>query len=181
LKKSRYFSDLLTSYLDEIDDLVSDSEGKSVLQKRLQDKRGEMAALLSMIDFSPEMVAVVFYDAYGFRSADVMQRLALSEPDLPGFLTWAELKENLTVAAWAEGLIESSLKVQGGDAFLVATAALEFLRNKDTFAAPAAEAEAGNAPYGKEEGDEDGDGEADDLGEAGADWLAEQGFETLDR
>jgi hypothetical protein len=110
-----------------------------------------------------------------------MQRLALSEPDLPGFLTWAELKENLTVAAWAEGLIESSLKVQGGDAFLVATAALEFLRNKDTFAAPAAEAEAGNAPYGKEEGDEDGDDEADDLGEAGADWLAEQGFETLDR
>jgi hypothetical protein len=180
LKKSRYFSDLLRSYLDEIDDLVSDSEGKSVLQKRLQDKRLEMTALLSMIDFSPEMVAVVFYDAFGFRSADVMQRLALSEPELPGFLTWTELKETLTVAAWAEALIESSLKVQGGDAFLVATAALEFLRNKDTFAAPASEAEAGNAPHGKEEGDEDSDDEADDLGEAGADWLAEQGFETLD-
>ena len=29
--------------------------------------------------------------------------------------------------------------------------------------------------------DEDGgDDDADDLGEAGADWLAEQGFETLD-
>lgn len=175
MKKSRYFSDLLKSYLDEIDDLVTDSEGKSVLQKRLQDKRREMAALLSMIDFSPEMVAVVFYDAFGFRSADVMQRLVLSEPGLSGFLAWAELKENLAVAAWAEALIESSLKIQGGDAFLVTTAALEFLRNKDTFSASAPEPETGNAHDG-----EDGDDDAEDLGEAGADWLAEQGFETLE-
>jgi len=178
LKKSRYFSDLFKSYLDEIDDLVTDSEGKSVLQKRLQDKRREMVALLSMIDFSPEMVAVVFYDAFDFHSADVMQRLVLSEPELSGFLTWAELNENLTVAAWAESLVESSLKVQGGDAFLVATAALEFLRNKDTFAASASKHEADNAPG---EDDEDGDDEADDLGEAGSDWLAEQGFDTPDR
>ena len=175
MKKSRYFSDLLKSYLDEIDDLVTDSEGKSVLQRRLQDKRREMDALLSMIDFSPEMVAVVFYDAFGFRSADVMHRLVLNEPGFSTFLTWAELKENLTIATWAEPLIESSLKVQGGDAFLVATAALEFLRNKDTFAASASEPETDSARDG-----EDGDDEADDLGEAGADWLAEQGFETLD-
>ena len=179
MKKSRYFSDLLTSYLDEIDDLVTDSEGKSVLQKRLQDKRREMDALLSMIDFSPEMVAVVFYEAFSFPAANVMQQLVLNEPEFSAFLKWAELKKNLTIAAWAEPLIASTLKVQGGDAFLVATAALEFLRNKDTFVASAAEPEADNARNGED--GEDGDDEADDLGEAGADWLAEQGFETLEK
>ncbi len=177
MKKSRYFSDLFRSYLDEIDDLVTDSDGKSVLQKRLQDKRREMDALLSMIDFSPEMVAVVFYDAFGFRSADVMQRLVMSEPELADFLAWDALKDTLTVAPWAEALVESSLKVQGGDAFLVTTAALEFLRHKDTFAAPAEESKAESARDDEDGGDDD----ADDLGEAGADWLAEQGFETLDR
>jgi hypothetical protein len=179
LKKSRYFSDLFRSYLDEIDDLVTDSDGKSVLHKRLQDKRREMDALLSMIDFSPEMVAVVFYDAFGFRSADVMQHLLLSEPELADFLVWDALKDTLTVAPWAEALVESSLKVQGGDAFLVATAALEFLRKKESFAAPAGESKAERA-RDDEGGDDDAD-DADDLGEAGADWLAEQGFETLDR
>ena len=178
MKKSRYFSDLFRSYLDEIDDLVTDSDGKSVLQKRLRDKRREMDALLSMIDFSPEMVAVVFYDAFDFHSADVMQRLVLSEPELSGFLAWDALKENLTVAPWAEALVEASLKAPGGDGFLVATAALEFLRNRDTFAAPAEESRAERT---RDDEDGGGDDDADDLGEAGADWLAEQGFETLDR
>jgi hypothetical protein len=176
LKKSPYFSELFRSYLDEIDDLVSDSDGRPVLHRRLQDKRREMDALLSMIDFSPEMVAVVFYDAFGFRSAEVMHRLVLSEPELADFLAWDDLKGHLTLAPWAEALVESSLKVQGGDAFLVATAALEFLRHKDTFAAPAEEPKSESA----RDDEEDGDGDADDLGEAGADWLAEQGFETLD-
>ncbi|OZA41216.1 MAG: hypothetical protein B7X81_14350 [Hydrogenophilales bacterium 17-61-76] len=126
MKKSHYFTSLLRSYLDEIDDLVTDSEGKSVLQRRLKDKRQEMDAILAMIDYSPEMVAVVFYDAFGFPSADVMH-------------------------------------------------ALEFLRNKDTFAAPAARDEDDS------EQDEDGDDdEADDLGEAGSDWLSEQGFDNRD-
>jgi len=180
LKKSRYFAELFKSYLDEIDDLVTDSEGKSVLQKRLRDKRGEMDALLSMIDFSPEMVAVVFYDAFDFHSADVMQRLVLSEPDSPDFIAWDDLNAHLTVAAWAETLIESSLKAQDGDAFLVATAALEFLRNKDKFSAPAPEAEYASDKAARGE-DSDGDDDAEDLGDAGADWLAEQGFETPDR
>ena len=56
MKKSRYFSDLIKNYIDEIDDLVTDSEGKSVLQKRLNEKRREIDAILPMIEFSPEMV-----------------------------------------------------------------------------------------------------------------------------
>jgi hypothetical protein len=65
-----------------------------------------------------------------------------------------------------------TLNAQGGDAFLVTTAALEFLRNKDMFAAPAPAEEAD---------DEDEDEDTDDLGEAGSDWLSEQGFDTPDQ
>ena len=179
MKKSRYFSDLIKNYLDEVDDLVTDSEGKSVLQKRLNEKRREIDAILPMIEFSPEMVSVIFYGAFDFRSPEIMQRIVLSEPGEADFLAWAALENELAVSAWARPLIESSLKVQGGDTFLVATAALEFLRNKDSMPAPMPEPEAekeGGAEA--EEGDEDG---SDDLNEAGADWLAEQGFDPLDR
>ena len=68
MKKSRYFAELMESYSAEIDDLVSDSEGKSVLQKRLAIKRQELPAILPMIEFSPEMVAVAFYDAFTVKS-----------------------------------------------------------------------------------------------------------------
>jgi hypothetical protein len=175
LKKSRYFSELIRSYNDEVDDLVTDSAGKSVLQKRLNDKRREIDSILPMIEFSTEMVAVVFYDAFDFKSPEIMQQIVLSEPDCSDFVAWDELKTELTVSEWAHPLIESSLKVRGGDAFLVTAAALEFLRTKPSSYASLpepADDEAGD------EGDEDG---ADDLSEAGADWLAEQGFEALDR
>ena len=178
MKKSRYFSDLFRSYLDEIDDLVTDSDGKSVLQKRLQDKRREMAALLSMIDFSPEMVAVVFYDAFGFRSADVMQRLVLSEPGVGRFSCLGRLEgkpDGCALGGGADRVVAEStrwrrLSRRDGRTGISA-------RNKDTFAAPAEESKAESTRDDEDGGDDD----ADDLGEAGADWLAEQGFETLDR
>lgn len=177
MKKSRYFSDLIKNYIDEIDDLVTDSGGKSVLQKRLDDKRREIDAILPMIEFSPEMVAVVFYGAFGFKSPEIMQQVVLSEPEDATFFAWAELESELTVSDWARPLIESSLKADGGDAFLVAAAALEFLRGKDSLAAPMRESE-----VEKEDDDEGGDEDGlDDLNAAGADWLAEQGFDPLDR
>jgi len=80
VKKSPYFSELIKNYIDEIDDLVTDSEGKSVLQKRLNEKRREIDAILPMIEFSPEMVAVAFYGAFDFNSAEIMQQVVLSEP-----------------------------------------------------------------------------------------------------
>ena len=177
MKKSRYFSDLMRSYNDEIDDLITDSAGASVLQKRLNEKRREMKAILPMIEFSPEMVAVVFYDAFEFLSPETMQQIVLSDPAETGFITWDELKDELSFASWAEPLIDASLKADGGDVFLVATAALEFLRTRSSTKVPMEE-----AADEEESGDdaEDGDG-ADDLSEAGADWLSEQGFETLDR
>jgi len=155
---------------------VTDSEGKSVLQKRLNEKRREIDAILPMIEFSPEMVSVVFYGAFDFKSNEIMQQVVLSEPGDPAFFAWSELESELTVTGWARPLIESSLKVEGGDAFLVATAGLEFLRGKDSLSAPMRESE----PEAEKEGDDEEDG-LDDLNEAGADWLAEQGFDSLDR
>ena len=179
MKKSRYFADLIKNYIDEVDDLVTDSEGKSVLQKRLNEKRREIDAILPMIEFSPEMVAVAFYGAFAFKSAEIMQQVVLSEPGDATFFAWTELESELTISAWARPLIESSLKVEGGDAFLVATAALEFLRGKDSLAAPMRESEAeAEEEEDNEDNDEDG---SDDLNEAGADWLTEQGFDPLDR
>ena len=181
MKKSRYFSDLIKNYIDEVDDLVTDSEGKSVLQKRLNEKRREFDAILPMIEFSPEMVSVVFFGAFGYKSPAIMQQVVLSEPGDTAFFAWAELEGELTVSDWAQPLIESSLKVEGGDAFLVATAALEFLRSKDSLSAPMRESEP-EPEVEKESGSEDNDEEGtDDLNEAGADWLAEQGFDPLDR
>ncbi|MEI6736942.1 MAG: hypothetical protein WCL29_00520 [Pseudomonadota bacterium] len=179
MKKSRYFSDLDRSYGDEIDDLLTDSAGKSALQKRLNDKRREFDAILPMIAFSPEMVAVAFYAAFDFSSPEVMQRIVLSEPGDFDFLAWDDLKGKLSIADWAAPLIDSSLKTEGGDAFLVATAALEFLRIRDTSAASAPEQKADRNSAG--EADESEDEEADDLSEAGADWLTEQGFDPLNR
>ena len=171
MKKSRYFSELGKSYSDEIDDLVTDSAGQSVLQKRLDDKRRAIDSILPMIEFSPEMVAVAFYDAFGFKSPELMQQIVQSEPDDDSFVVWDELKAELVVSPWAQPLIESSLKARGGDAFLVTAAALEFMRSKPTTYEPPAEV--------SDEGEANDDEE--DLSEAGADWLAEQGFETLDR
>jgi hypothetical protein len=173
LKKSHYFSELIRSYHSEVDDLITDSAGKSVLQKRLNDKRGAIDSILPMIEFSPEMVAVAFYDAFDFKSPELMRQIALSEIDDSDFIAWDELKKELTVSDWAVPLIESSLKVRGGDVFLVTTAALEFLRTRSSSEAPEPE-------YLDEEDSDKDDDEEGDLGEAGADWLAEQGFEKLD-
>ena len=176
MKKSNYFSELIKSYNVEIDDLVSDSAGHSVLQQRLNDKRHEIGAILPMIEYSTEMVAVIFYDAFDFKSPGIIQQIVLSEPDDTDFVAWEELKNELTVADWAEPLIDAALQVRGGDAFLVTAAALEFLRTRTSSFEPEPE-----VADEDDQGNDDDDGDAGDLSEAGADWLSEQGFETLDR
>lgn len=176
MKKSNYFSELIKSYNDEIDDLVSDSAGHSVLQQRLNVKRHEIGAILPMIEYSTEMVAVIFYDAFDFKSPGIIQQIVLGEPDDTDFVAWDELKNELTIADWAAPLIEATLQARGGDAFLVTAAALEFLRTRTSSFEPEPE-----VVDEDEQGNDDDDGDAGDLSEAGADWLSEQGFETLDR
>lgn len=172
MKKSRHFSELAASYLAEIDDLSFDSEGKPVLKKRLSEKRRELHALLPMMEFSPEMVAVAFYDAFAFTAPALMPPLVSSEPGERGFLSWAQMENSLDVADWARPLVASALAAEGGDVFLVTTAALEFLRTHDGAEAPEPRHEASDAP----ETDED----EEDLSESGAEWMAEQGFDPLE-
>ena len=186
MKLSPYFSNLHRAYSDEIDDLLTDSEGKSVLRQRLAVKRREIAALLPMIEFSPEMVAAAYFDAFGFSSAAMMQSIARSEPGMTGFVSWGELSKNLVIAPWALPLVEAALKVEGGGLFLVTTATLEYLRGPGGagFAVAPAQSEAGEQATGPgerdayDERDEYSGNDPEDLAEAGADWLAEQGFET---
>ena len=186
MKKSHYFAELIRSYCDEVDDLVTDSAGKSVLQQRLNDKRQAIDAILPMIEYSTEMVAVVFYNAFDFKSPGLMQQIVLSEPDDAEFVGWDTLKDELKVADWAAPLIEAALKVRGGDVFLVTAAALEYLRARPSSFAPEPELVEEDEGHYREENDDrdDGDGadagDGNDLGEAGSEWLSEQGFETLD-
>ncbi|MBT9567308.1 MAG: hypothetical protein IV085_03315 [Thiobacillus sp.] len=184
MRPSHFFSELIKSYLDEVDDLVTDSDGKSVLQKRLNDKRREIDAILPMIEFSPEMVAVMFYGAFEFLSPETMLRIVQSEPDADDFPDWQDVETDLALKDWAKPLIGPTLKIAGGDTFLVLTAGLEFWRTRGALSSPAptraAEENAESDDHGHDEMDSDDYG-SDELTEAGDDWLAEQGFDTLDR
>jgi hypothetical protein len=171
MKKSSYFAELVPSYLAEIDDLLSDSEGKSVLQKRLDIKRRELPAILPMIAFSPEMVAVVFHNAFTMTSPTHWHRLVGSEPGQANFPSWKNLAGHLTVAPWALPLVELTLASEGGEEFLVTTAGLEYLRLHESTEAP--------LPI-ETVNDGDDDDEGGDLRDDGAEWMAEQGFDALD-
>lgn len=189
MKLSRYFSDLRKAYEAELDDLTSDSEGKDVLKKRLAAKRGEIGFLVQMLEFSPEMVAVVFHQGFRFVRPQALERLlALQDDALPA---WPELGGAVALEAWAEPLARKVLAEPGGAAFLTVAACLEYLR---THAYSAGGAGAGGADEREDDEaderdthDDDFDGlSADDaLGpqdaqsreDAAADWLADQGFE----
>jgi len=166
---SFYFEELLERYRDEIDDLRSDSQGLDVLGKRLADKRSQFAALLAMKDDAPEMVACALHGAFRFRDEADVDAASQSEPGEPEFPGWAALAESVDVAPWAATLVEASLAEDGGDAFLVNAAVLEWLVSKN---APGRWAE---LPQ------DDGQDEEQDLSEAGEAFLSAQGFDDLNR
>ena len=182
MKKSNYFFELLKTYLVELDDLMMDSGGKKVLQKRLDEKRGAIDALLQMLEYSPEMVAVIFYGAFDFKLPKVMRQLALIDPDELDLPEWAELEQSLVVEAWAQPLIAKALDYDGGDAFMVCVATLEFMRTHDRHAEPSSSEahDEENNTNDEDKNNEDLDDEAsnEDLGESGHNWLEQQGFDT---
>jgi hypothetical protein len=90
MRVSIALNQLSRSYRAELDDLREDTEGRDVLQKRLQSKRREIGFLCRMIEISPEMVAVVFHRAFTFRHDALMGELVSRElDDLPD---WEDLK-----------------------------------------------------------------------------------------
>ena len=169
---SDFFTDLRSSYQAELDDLSQDSEGKDVLKKRLADKRGEIDFLVKMMALSPEMVAVVFHQAFAFSKPAVMDDLLSFEADeLPD---WSGLADDIQIAPWAQGVVDKVLSEPGGQWFLTVAATLEYMAGK-----PVAHA----ARDEVEDDDEESDGDAQERADAKArkeaaeDWMVGQGFD----
>ena len=174
---STFFTDLRSAYEAELDDLSQDSEGKDVLKKRLADKRGEIEFLVKMMELSPEMVAVVFHQAFSFSAPAVMDDLLGFEADeLPD---WTSLAKDIQIAPWAQDLAEKVLTEPGGEWFLTVAAALEYMAGKPV-------ANVAQNEEKDEDDEEELDGDADERADAkarkqaGDDWMAEQGFDRKD-
>ena len=174
MNTSEFFSDLHKAYQAELDDLSQDSEGKDVLKKRLADKRGEIDFLVKMMELSPEMVAVVFHQAFTFGAPAVMDDLLSFEADeLPD---WSSLAEDIQIAPWAQELADKVLTEPGGEWFLTVAAGLEYMAGKPV--AHVAQDEDKDADDEEElDGDAEERADAKARKQAGDDWMAEQGFD----
>ncbi|MDP2880982.1 MAG: hypothetical protein Q8N89_05320 [Azonexus sp.] len=181
MKKSYYFAELSSSYDAEIQDLLNDSEGKSALKARLKEKRQELASILPMIEFAPEMVVPVFYDAFSFANPKAMAAVVDSEPDDGDFPGWDHVSPLVTVAPWAAPYLTAVLTERAGEEFMVTAVSLEFIRKFDHSAPQAAsddDEDADRERSDDDDGRDDDDGDRD-LAEAGNDWLGEQGFDSI--
>ncbi len=192
MKLSPYFYDLRSAYQAELDDLVSDSEGKDVLRKRLAEKRNEIGFLVQMLEMAPEMVAVVFHQGFRFAKPATVERfLGLPQEELPD---WHSLAQAVTLEPWAQSLAQAVLREPQGARFLVVAAGLEYLHQHARMA-PAAHAEGADgdqdedAADAAEHDDEFNTLSADDAAdpqnsrtrdEASSNWLADVGFDRKD-
>jgi hypothetical protein len=175
MNKSYYFAELAASYDAEIQDLLTDSEGKAALKARLKEKRQELDAILPMIEFAPEMVVPVFYDGFAFPNPKALATIVQREPDDGDFPDWENFSALVTLQDWAKPYVDRVLAESAGEAFMVAAACLEYIRLFDT-SAPATTDEDSDKED-REDGDDDEDDR--DLAEAGDDWLGQQGFDSL--
>lgn len=176
-----FFRDLRSAYQSELDDLAFDSEGRDVLRQRLSEKRREIGFLVQMMEASPEMVAVIFHQGFRFVQPAVMEHLLTLESH--EFPQWDTLADEVHLQPWARDLSDVVLSQPMGEWFLTVAAALEYMHTRP-----------GSAPAAQDEDEKDGDeregpssefpdDEAEDARireEAGADWLAEQGFDRKD-
>ena len=192
MKLSSYFRDLNSAYQAELDDLTSDSEGKDVLRRRLQDKRREMGFLVQMIDISPEMVAVVFHQAFRFRGAAATFEPVFRLRDAFELPDWHSLAGAVALEPWAEPLAEAVLCQPGGEQFLTLAAALEYLQqNSRGLSSAGSDADEAQDDDSEGDGEDNYDDEHDEMSaddardpqtaqsreEAGDGWLSDVGFE----
>ena len=180
---SPFFKHLRTSYQAEMDDLTSDSEGKDVLKKRLAEKRKEIGFLTQMIELSPEMVAVIFHNAFSYKMPAVMDDLLTFESEeLPD---WETLADIVTLADWAQDAAKAILKEPRGEWFMTVAAALEYMYGKKTHRPALHDHDEDEDENEDHDGGADYDSEHDKQEakaaklreEAGQDWMVEQGFD----
>jgi hypothetical protein len=186
---SPFFHQLRSAYVAEIEDMSHDSDGAFILQQRLKERRSELQFLVTMLELSPEMVAVVLHKAFVFNKPQAMHQVLGCEPeDLPD---WDSLDQAVTVASWAQPLVRTIRAQAAGDWFMTVAAAAEFM-----LAMPGAQAAASDSDdqddqddHDAEHGDEAdhlsadddiGPGSAQEREAAGADWMADQGFDRKD-
>ena len=191
---SSFFHSLRAGYQAEIEDMSFDTDGKNVLRQRLTQRRKELKFLLKMIELSPEMVAVVLHQGMQFQSPAAMRHLLSQESDeLPD---WEQLSSTITLAPWAQELVQTIRKEPMGDWFMVVAAGLEFMQSQPHAARSGAAAQDHDADHDDRDDDHDND-EArerdwdDDDGPrssddalddtdpeaAEANWMEQQGFD----
>ncbi|MGE5450486.1 MAG: hypothetical protein ACM3VZ_01410 [Acidobacteriota bacterium] len=182
------FHDLRASYQAEMDDLTSDTEGRDVLRQRLADKRKSLDFMLQMTQAAPEMVAVLFHQGFRFIEPAVMEQVvSLEIDDVPD---WDDLRGAVQLMPAVQSLAETFLQQADGQRFMTLAAALAYLYEKPDGRQPAASDEDDDADHDEDREDHDDEAreyvESDDAAdarardEAGADWLAEQGFDRKD-
>ncbi|CAM8667129.1 hypothetical protein MCEMSEM18_01572 [Comamonadaceae bacterium] len=177
---SPFFHHLRSAYQAELDDLASDSEGSNILAKKLAERRKELKFLLSMLELSPEMVAVVFHQGFRFKRPAVMEELVRQESeDLP---EWDSLADAVELAPWAHTLAQQVLQQPAGAWFMSVAAALEYLLNKPDARFAAAD-ESDDEEDDRDDIERDPEGMDEDERqsrvneEEGAAWMVEQGFD----
>ncbi len=178
---SPFFHELRSAYQAELDDLMSDSEGKDVLRKRLAEKRQELGFLVKMIELSPEMVAVVLHQGFRFTQPAVMDHFLTHDAD--ELLPWDVVSEALQIEPWADAMVQEILKEPLGEWFMTVAAGLEYMHHK-----PLGKA----IPQAAADEDEDHEADASDAEldeeekealareEAGNAWMVEQVFDSKD-
>ncbi|MDP3088956.1 MAG: hypothetical protein Q8M99_12305 [Methylotenera sp.] len=162
MRISRYFTDLMATYVADIDDLKTDSGGEDVLANRLKEKRSQIADLMPMIKTNPEMLAVIFHKSVIVKKPKVIMSYIDKEP--AKFPPWDTISNSIQFLPWSISLVEKLKTEVGGEHFLLTTVMLEHLYalyevSEDAIEEMEAE-------------------ESDDLAEAGGEWLSEHGFDS---
>lgn len=162
MRISRYFTDLMATYVADIDDLKTDSSGDDVLIERLKEKRSQIPDLMPMIKTNPEMMAVIFHKSIVIKKPEIIMSYLDKEP--AKFPSWVAISSGVQFQPWANDLVEKLKAEAGGEQFLLTTIMLEHLYalyevSEDAIEEMEAE-------------------ESDDLAESGGEWLSEHGFDS---
>ena len=167
MRISRYFTDLMATYVAEVDDLKTDSGGGDVLKARLKDRRSQLVDLMPMMETNPEMMAVAFHKSISIKSAKTILSYLSKEPS--EFPAWDSVAPSVQFESWAIAPVEALKKVKGGEQFLLTTVMLEYLFSRYEV----------SEEHHQEDGEEDElDNDVEDLNEAGGQWLSDQGFDS---
>lgn len=163
MRISRYFTELMATYVAEIDDLKTDSGGGDVLKSRLKDRRSQIVDLMPMMETNPEMLAVAFHKSIVVKDTKTILNYLSKEP--AQFPSWDSVSPSVQFESWAIAPVETLRKAEGGEQFLLTTVMLEYLFSRYEISEDHYE-------------EEDSEDESEDLSEAGGQWLSDQGFDS---